>query len=273
MFSKAQESPQTPTTKATTPFFRPEAMFTPLTNQLQVLPPLPASLMQRQAMPPNATPPTPTIMTEAIDVVVKSYIAPIGLSTGFISCPSVTDPLSLNANIALRTLGAATDLQYSENPSSDAMIKDYRLFSKKTFNVLHNGVTILGMTPSAMTTDVGMEGPFTPPPMTILSDSNAAIDSTHHQFSWSAKGRPNALVEPAFQIVCPRRSFYIWHSVSGMIEMSAGRPVVHASSVALTDSQFPSDKVFVNNSEVLMHAQGDFVELWQPSASNPSLVA
>jgi hypothetical protein len=221
--------------------------------------------------PPSSTP-SPTVRTESIDVVVKSFIAPIGLSTGFISCPTALDLLSINANVSLRTLGVATDLNFSENPTSASMTKDYRLFSNKTFDVSHDGTNILGVTPSAMTTDVGMEGPLTPPPMTVMSDRDRRIDSTHHQFNWSAKGRPHLLAEPAFQLVCPRTSVFIWHSVSGVIEMSGGRPVINASSIALTDSKFPSDRVFINNSAVVTHAQGDFKQLWEPSPSDPFLV-
>jgi hypothetical protein len=212
-------------------------------------------------------------------IVAKSYIAPIGRAVGNTNCeiPFLAP--------RLRALALATDAAYSENPLTDSKDKRYRLYSSRTFTVTCGDSGIISVVPSALDSDAGTEcipgtsACLQPPPLE-LSDVTRGRAPLHrsgraplitYEFSWTAKGRPHALAEPAFQLVCPRISLYIWHTVSGRIECDGDDIRVNAR---VTGSQFPSHRVFVNG---VIHGltvpQGPFSNLWIPrSVSNPTLV-
>ena len=212
-------------------------------------------------------------LTRDIKVVAKSYIAPIGLAAGVPYC-GVLNP---SAALRLQALALATDAAYSENPLTDAKNKRYRLYSSRTFTVTCEAGRIFSVVPFTVDTDAGTECiPRTsvclqPPPL-VLSGITAGLTSPNtFEFSWTARGRPHAAAEPAFQLVCPRTSLYIWHTVSGRIECTGNDARVDAR---VAGSRFPSHRVFVNGvARTPAVPQGPFSNLWVPSnMSSPTLV-
>lgn len=208
-------------------------------------------------------------------VVVKSYIAPIGLGAGSPYCGGL---LNASADIRLRALAAATDLAFGENPLSDAMDKRYRLYSSRSFTVTCSNGRIVTVVPTPIVTDAGTEciprtsACLQPPPL-VLSGVTAGMTAPNtFEFSWTAKGRPHLAAEPAFQAVCPRTSVYIWHTIQGRIQCGGGD--ARLDIVRLVGSRFPSHRVFVNGAiRSPGVAQGPFSNLWVPaSLSDPTLV-
>jgi hypothetical protein len=216
----------------------------------------------------------PTPIVRNFKVVVKSYIAPIGLSAGSAYCGLVNP----TAHVRLRALAAATDLAFSENPLSDAMDKRYRLYSSRLFTVTCSNGRIASVVPFPLITDAGTEClPRTsmclqPPPLIPSSVTAGLTGPNTYEFSWTVKGRPHLAAEPTFQAVCPRTSVYIWHTINGRIQCDAGDARLDITS--LLGSRFPSHRVFVNG--VIRSPgvpQGPFSNLWTPSSlSNPTLV-
>jgi hypothetical protein len=209
--------------------------------------------------------------TEEIKITVKSFIAPIGNNVGYIICPGLNDPFSVASNAKLRAFALAMDQIIKENPKNDAMGKKYRLYSSRKFTIYYNNDKITRIDVSKISTDVGDEGPLQPQPLTIFNDVYSS-NPAKFSFEWAGKGKPNALAEPGFQIVCPRLSVYIWHSIRGDIELVRGRPVV--TNLDLSESKFPSTRVFVNGVKRpdLDHEQGEFKQLWNSHPSNPFMV-
>lgn len=207
-------------------------------------------------------------------IVVKSFIAPIGSSTGSAYCGGVLNPGPL---LMLRALAYATDAAMSENPTSDAKDKRYRLYSSRTFTVTCNGPQIVSVVPTPVDTDVGLECiPRTsrclkPPPIILSRVTASQTSPTAYEFSWTAKGRPHLGAEPSFQLVCPRTSVYIWHTVTGRIECASGEPRI---DIRLTGSGFPSHRLFVNGAlRAPQIPQGPFSNLWRPAGiADPTLV-
>ncbi len=210
--------------------------------------------------------------TRDIRIVVKSFIAPIGPRTSVTRC-AITDPSSI---VKLRALGVATDLAFSENPLTDAKDKRYRLYSQRTFRVTCQGDRLVSAIPSALDADAGTEClPRTrvclqPPGLVVSGVWGRRSGPSTFDFGWTAKGRPHLAAEPAFQVVCPRTSVYIWHTVSGRIDCSA--PEIRVD-VRLAGSAFPSHRVFVNGTAVSAIPQGVFARLWIPDRSDLTKVA
>jgi hypothetical protein len=213
-------------------------------------------------------------VTRDMKIVVKSYVAPIGWHAGSPYCGGLLNP---TADLKLRALALATDAAMSENPTTDAKDKRYRLYSARTFTVKCKGGTIVSVVPTPIDSDTGHEcvprtSACLQPPALIVYGVTAGLTSpTTFQFSWTAKGRPHGAAEPGFQVVCPRTSVYIWHKVTGRIECSGGEPRV---DLTLVGSRFPSHRVFVNGVPRLPTiAQGTFSNLWVPAGiSEPTLV-
>lgn len=245
--------------------------------------------------------PTAAPRTQTVRVVVKSYIAPIGMRIGATRC-AMTNPASV---ALLAALARATDAAMSENPVTDAKDRRYRLFSAQTFTVTWLPGRILTVTPSGLDTDSGPEcvplsviqracrSPLPlligvpaqlacripPPPLCLqpppLVPSGISLRRTGpatFEFSWTVRGRPHAAAEPGFQAVCPRTSLFIWHTVTGRIDCSGPTPRVTTN---LTGSQFPSHRVFVDGTMQLPQEkpQGVFARLWIPSLSDMTKVA
>jgi hypothetical protein len=166
----------------------------------------------------------------------------------------------------------------SENPMSDNKNGMYRLYSSITFRVLHDGNRILAVNPmilypGSIETHVGNEpvGPIsvTPPDLTIDLPSLSRRDNQTFVFGWRALGRPNLLVEPSFQLVCPRSSRYIWHRMYGEIKLINGSVSIRAR---VGGSQFPSHRAYVNGRITDFVRQGRLSNLWVADATNPSRI-
>lgn len=225
-------------------------------------------------LPPKVIrPPTPPLTPQVTDIkiVVKSFIMPIGLRVGSTACgiPFVGDP-------KLAVLAAATDLSFSENPPTDIKNKIYRLFSARTFRVTSLNGRLISVTPSpTVDTDFGLECDparvvcLSPPPLTTSGISAGASGASTFDFAWTAKGRPNLAAEPAFQLVCPRISFFIWHRINGRIDCSG--PTVKVFTT-LNGSRFPTHRLYVNGAIRTSMTQGNFSNLWVPTPSDPTLV-
>jgi hypothetical protein len=204
---------------------------------------------------------------KVIEVTAKSFIATIGPKIGsmpgFTTLPLTTIPVSRQSLLDL--LAAATDAQFGENPRSAAKNKGYRLFSSCRFTVVFEDGKILAATPAIpeLETDVGTEPPrggLQPPDMIVSPVSVSAKGTNFVTFSWTGKGRPHLLAEPTFQTVRSRTSVFIWHTVTGRIDISSGSPV---TTVSIKGSQFPSHRVFVDGVLILPEVpQGPFSNLW-----------
>jgi hypothetical protein len=203
-----------------------------------------------------------------IEVTAKSFIALIGSRVGsipgfnFVTLPPPAPPVPVPVprQTLLEALAKATDAAFNENPTSIAEDKKYRLFSSCRFEVVFDtGGKILAAVPSALETDVGMEGPLQPPPLVTTPVKVSSQGSSAVTFSWFGKGRPHAAAEPAFQEVQPRTSVYIWHEVDGEIAVSGNSLV---TTVSIRGSQFPSHRVFVGSEQKAALVQGPFSNLW-----------
>src|SRR6266542_5361710 len=163
----------------------------------------------------------------------------------------------------------ATDRMMCEEPMHDRKDKRYRLFSACTFQVTCQNGNVTAVTPSALDTDTGKEGPLQAPPL-IASPVRVVRTADGFEFSWFARGRPHLAAEPPFQLVCPRTSVYIWHRVSGRVRCT---PEGTDVSVNLSGSKFPTHRVFVNGTLVRTVPQGGFARLWFPvSLTEPTRV-
>jgi hypothetical protein len=214
----------------------------------------------------------PGNVTRDIKIVVKSFIAPIGLNAGSPSCGRY-DP---QAHLRLRAAAAATDAAMRENPTTDAKDRAYRLYTSRTFTVTCNNGAIVSVLPSQIDTGVGLECVprtslcLTPPPMLITDVSAAQRSPNSYVFSWTGKGRPPNPAVMFFQSVCPRTSVFIWHRIDGTIECVNGEP---RARINLGGSQFPSHRAWINGSLVGgTIPQGPFSNLWVPSPADPVMV-
>lgn len=199
--------------------------------------------------------------TRDVRVVVKSYIACIGLNAGSLPwrCSAVAPP---GSEVRLRALALATDALMCEGPTTDAKDKGYRLFSACTFTVSCQDGRLVNVVPSPLDTDTGKEGPLQAPPL-IASPVAITRLPDGFTFGWFGRGRPNLGAEPPFQVVCPRLSVFIWHRINGQVRCTpAGIDV----QVNLSGSRFPSHRAFVNGSAVRTVPQGGFGRLWYPAS-------
>jgi hypothetical protein len=213
----------------------------------------------------------PVTRTQTIEVAAKSFIALIGSNVGTMPGitlkpnpipPFVPPVVPVPRQVLLVALAKATDAQFNEDPRTVAKDKHYRLFTSCRFTVVFEDNKILAATPSIpdLDTDVGKEGPIQPPPLIASAVSVSPKGGSSVTFSWTAKGRPDPLVEPAFQEVRERTSVFIWHIVEGKIDVSSGTPV---TTVTIRGSRFPSHRAFINGLPVIPDLkQGQFSNLW-----------
>lgn len=220
--------------------------------------------------PSLGTPPVapPVGVDFNVKIVAKSFINLIGSATGFTVCSPLFDS-------RLRALALATDSAFRENPPTDVKDKVYRLYSERTFRVSCLSGRIVKVVPSGLDTDVGPEcfpgtsACLVPPALTISGIAAGSSGLNTFDFSWRAKGSPHLAAEPAFQLVCPRISRFIWHTVSG--RLACGPSGINVS-VNLSGSRFPSHRVWVNGRVVRDIPQRDFNNLWVPNRSDLTLV-
>jgi hypothetical protein len=216
--------------------------------------------------------------TKTIEVAAKSFIALIGSKVG--TMPGITflppvgglPPVPVTRQFLLEAMAKATDAQFNEDPRTVAKDKHYRLFSSCRFTVVFEDKKILAATPGIpeLDTDVGKEGPIQPPPLIASKVSVSPTGGSSVTFSWTAKGRPDPLVEPSFQTVNPRTSVFIWHIVEGQIDVSSGTPV---TTVTIRGSRFPSHRAFIDGTIVLPDLkQGPFSNLWDADSTDNTKV-
>jgi len=226
--------------------------------------------------------------------VVKSFIGVVGTRIGTAPCAGAgaSVPQAL-----LNLFAKATDASFSENPLDDALVatkepptKQYRLYSQCLISVVHDGRRISSVVAADFRTDVGRETLpdvdipagqpqyiyMQPPPMVVVAaPSFNPTGSNLWTFSWETKGRPPVEVEPVFNQICPRTSVYIWHRISGEINLS-GRDdasnIPRVERLELTGSQFPSHRAFVNGAVSTTVWQGPLSSIWTPDPSDPTKV-
>ena len=200
-----------------------------------------------------------------VRVVVKSFIRCIRGSTGSLPlrCSFISPPLR---QARLRALALATDAMFCEDPTHDRKDKGYRLYSACTFRVTCRDGRVIDVVPSALETDTGKEGPLQPLGL-IASPVQVRRTAEGFDFEWFGRGRPHLAAEPAFQLVCPRTSVYIWHRVAGRVRCTPeGTDVV----IRLNGSRFPTHRAFINGVAIRTLPQMGFARLWFPaSLSDP----
>ena len=214
--------------------------------------------------------------TKVIEVSVKSFIglvgSNIGVMPGFTSVPVPVPapgipivPIPIARQTLLNAFAATIDVQFQEDPKNSAKDKRYRLFSSCRFTVVFENGKILAASPGIpeLDTDVGTEPPsggLQPAPLVVSPVSVSPRGDSFVTFSWTAKGRPHPLAEPPFQQIKPRTSVFIWHAITGRIDVSSGSPI---ATVGITGSAFPSHRAFVNGLPVFPELkQGPLSNLW-----------
>lgn len=216
--------------------------------------------------------PPPSVISQDFRIVVKSFINTILPRIGILPCP-LPDPITEGK---LAAFAAATQAAVNENPPTDAKDKAYRLFSDCTFHVTCGDNGLVDVTQSAITTDHGLEciprttTCLSPPPLRVFDVRSSRTGANTFDFTWSVKGQPHPAAEPGFQLVCPRTSRFIWHTVTGRITCGPSGPTV---TVQLSGSQFPSHRIWVNGSVAASKVQGNFSQLWSPFRGDVSRVA
>jgi outer membrane protein OmpA-like peptidoglycan-associated protein len=216
--------------------------------------------------------PPPSLVTKDFRIVAKSFINTILPRIGVLSCP-LPDPITEGK---LAAFAAATQAAVNENPPTDVKDSAYRLFSECTFRVTCGAGGLVDVTQSVISTDHGLEciprttKCLSPPPLRVFDVKSSRNGTNTFDFTWSVKGQPHPAAEPGFQVVCPRTSRFIWHTVQGTITCTPAGPTV---TVQLSGSQFPSHRVWVNGSLVASRAQGNFSRLWSPFRGDLSRVA
>jgi hypothetical protein len=91
--------------------------------------------------------------------------------------------------------------------------------------------------------------------------SKQRISDAVWKVRWITWGRPNALVEPAFQAVWRRTSTHIWHDVTLTIYGCDDSALFSVET--FTGSNFPSHRVWVGTSLEGDLPQGWFSSLWK----------
>ena len=224
--------------------------------------------------PPNIT----AVKSQTVQVAVKSFIAVIGSRVGTMAgwtyLPFPIPPIFLRPGPRrrqdmLEELAKETDKSFSEDPRTTAKDKHYRLLSSCNFSVSWSDGKLVSVAPSVLDSDGGKEGLLQPPDLIVTPVTTGMIGASIFTFSWEAKGRPHLLAEPFFQSVQPRTSFYIWHAISGRIDVSSGTPM---TTGVLRGSEFPSHRAFVDGRIAVVPPempQGVFSKLWVPDPSDP----
>jgi outer membrane protein OmpA-like peptidoglycan-associated protein len=220
---------------------------------------------------PGIAPP-PAVIVKDFRIVAKSFINTILPRIGVLFCP-LPSPAT---EAKLAAFAAATQSAVHENPATEVKDKNYRLLSECTFHVTCGNNGLADVTQSAISTDHGLEciprtsTCLSPPPLRVFDVTSSRSGPNTFDFAWSVKGQPHPAAEPGFQIVCPRTSKFIWHTVRGRISCTPSGPVV---TVQLSGSQFPSHRVWVNGALMTSRAQGNFSQLWTPLPADAFRVA
>jgi hypothetical protein len=186
--------------------------------------------------------------------------------------------MSVNARPrAEQTFAWFTNQNFSENPATpDPNANDFRLWSQAVVVAACRGNMITSWKTSNLAHRGGKE-------LRILDAETSVLDLlavtpapkgndevTSLELSYGIRGKPNDNALSSFQWVSPRTCDSIWHRARAVITCRDGEA---KASVAVTGSQFPSHRVWINNemaSPTL--AQGPFSDLWVCNPSTPELV-
>lgn len=216
--------------------------------------------------------PPPAVIVKDFRIVAKSFINTILPRIGVLFCPLP----SPTTEAKLAAFAAATQSAVNENPATEVKDRNYRLFSECTFRVMCGDNGVVDVTQSAISTDHGLEclprttTCLSPPPLRVFDVTSSRSGANTFDFAWSVKGQPHPAAEPGFQVVCPRTSKFIWHTIRGRISCTPSGPVV---TVQLSGSQFPSHRVWVNGALITSRPQGNFSRLWTPFPGDAFRVA
>ena len=215
--------------------------------------------------------------TKVIEITAKSFIAHIGSAVGTMPgmtftppIPPLVAPIPVSRQFLLERLASALELD--ENPMNPDKDSRYRLFSQCRITVVFEAGRILAAVPGIpdLDSDVGMEGPIRPPALIVSPVTISPKGGSFVTFSWIAKGKPHPSAEVLFNAVQPRTSVFIWHAVSGRIDVASGTPVV---TVQIKGSQFPSHRIFRDRSLFVAELrQGPFSDLWVPDPTDSTKV-
>ena len=139
-----------------------------------------------------------------------------------------------------------------ENPESDAMDGQYRLYARYRIEACCcDGIGSLSTSVTAI--DGGNEIPYV-----FDGTINAGTGTTPGSLkSW---GRPNrTLPEQSFQLLYPRQSQNIWNQIQPSVSCDQGPEL----KLKLSGSGFPSHRLWVDGVRVGNIVQGDINLLWQ----------
>jgi hypothetical protein len=241
-------------------------------------------------------PPVTPTQTKVFRVTGKSFINVVGSRTGSLACGIDIGPLRIPgaSNAGLAILARATDAAFSENPGNDRVFtapppenKGYRLFSQGRVEAVVRGGELAALhLPGGLMTDAGKECPldlpgfpriartscFSAPPLIVdRGFSTSRISATAIRFTWAVRGRPHPDVEPTFQFICRRTSVFIWHVITGVVELVHG--VATITRLDITGSQFPSHRAWVDGVVFDNQPQGPLSNLWNAAPGDPTRVA
>jgi hypothetical protein len=227
---------------------------------------------------------SPALVAAAeIKIETKSFIARMGPAPDARVTPpseATKKALGFEGLTMTRTHALAfmylTDDMFSENPSTgDPEMANYRLWSRVKFNVTCQGASISAWSVSPLESRFGKEGHLEALGATLKALSTVTDPAgppaakKKVSFSYSIKGRPNAVTLPAFEAIRPRACTWIWHAVSGDITCRDGKPMVQLN---LNASKFPSHRVWIDGVKSKDVPQGPFENLWNCKDANSGLV-
>lgn len=159
----------------------------------------------------------------------------------------------------------------AENPKSgDPASKEYRLLSSVTYTATcTNGTVAVTLKDSSLSNGrefvvLPTSGSWDPAPIASASGPTVSV-------SYGMKGEPNTVANTCMNAVKARNCTWIWHRVTATFSCHNNKPTV---SARLEGSDFPSHRLWINDSCNKEIDQGSFDGLWQCKASgNTSQVA
>jgi len=198
-------------------------------------------------------------------ITVKSFTANIGKRIGGFKDRSAAQRGSVYA--------WASDKLLSENPLTDQMSKNYRLFTQVDASVACTKGSLTAWQFSKLISDTGKEPPaglFQAPPGLIRGVKFSRVNGSTISFEWFFYGKPHPVAEVAIQRIQPRTSVFVWHHIAGTISCVEGRPP--AVEATLIGSRFPTHRWWLNNAIQTTLPQGVMSTLWTPGGPLSNIV-
>lgn len=198
-------------------------------------------------------------------IVAKSFIQKIDIS----------DPSQCTGTFA-KLFASLANCGFSENPeTSNPNAGDFRIYSKVSATVTCDGDRVADWSLSPVEIKFGTEFKLftgmgavkdqvkTNPPMSGMSSQQKV------SYTYAIKGRPPESAEHSFQAIKNRTCAYIWHRVEGEISCKLGSPIITANVIG---SRFPSHRAWVDGERTSNVEQGSFMNLWECSQDDPTMV-